>query len=291
MSADALQLWASRMLLRVRPEGRLSRVLVRHATGGPRAQPVAELDVDDRLRSAEALAAEIRGIAEADAKGFGGMEQRYVAQGFYGSSAEPAPDRCAFRIHNDYEDGADAVFDGSDPSAKTLLKQLMTHNEVLMRTVVAAMPQIIQQHQSLLNSAHDRIAKLEQREATVRDMYEDLSDRRHQREIEVREQDRVEQRDKALLGKVDLLLPVVLSKLQGGAPARLSLSSGAGGKDAWHQMLEGLFEDLTEEQLRQVQTILKPEQVIVFLELYKVSKYGGGAPPPAPSNESNGGMS
>lgn len=271
--------WASRMLMRVRPEGRLSRVVVRHSgAGGGRSASVAEIDVEHGVATAEGLGAAIYKAARDDADGLGGMVQRYAVVGFFGASAEPAPDRLVLRVHND-EDGPGAPSGGFDSEGATpsgLMSQLMRHNEALMRVVVGSIPQIVSHHQASLNQAHERIAQLEARELRTRELNEELSDRKHARELEAREQDRREQRDKALLNKLETVLPIVVSKLAGGGagPPRLTAS-----RSPVETMMLTLFETMKDEEFERTLATLSPEHKLLALEIYKTLKFPGGSTP------------
>lgn len=280
--------WARRMLMRVRPEGRLSRVVIRHAgAGSVRSASVAEVDVNPAEATAEGLASAIYQAARDDAEGLGGLVQRYACSGYFGASAEPGPDRLIVRIHND-EDGpgaAPAGFESEGATPVGIVTQLMRHNESLMRVVVGTIPQIISHHQALLGQAHERIAALEVRETRTRELHEELSDRKHARELEAREQDRVEARDKVLLQKLESVLPVVLSKL-GGGPPQLTASRPS----PIEAMIFGLFESLDDEKFNDLLKVFSPEQKLVALEIYKQLKFpGGGEPPPQVMINGSGG--
>lgn len=269
--------WASRTLMRVRPEGRLSRVVVRHSGANTARMPsVAEIEIDAATARAEDVADGIMRAAREDAAGFGGT-QRYVVCGYFGSSAEPGPDRLIVRIHSDEDTPSSAAaFESEGPTPTGVMAQMMRQNEALVRIVVGSIPHIVGQYQALATHQAEQIRELRDRETRTRELFEDLSDRKHTRELEAREQDRIETRDKLLLQKLETVFPVVLARLGGQAAPRLTESPRA--IDA---MVLSFFESLDDERFQKLLAMLDPEQKILVLEVYKQLKFPGGGEPAA----------
>jgi len=279
MSKSAVERWTSKMLLKMGPEGAsLSRIVIRHATGGSRAPAVGEVSVDAARHNATKLAAEVWELAEGDAEGLGGLVQRYVAHAYFGACEEPDPNRCTIRVQREEEEGASGL-DSEPADARGMVAQSMRHNEALARISLGASQGIFNQMTRLIEMQGQQLAEAHTRMAEMREAAEDVTDRRLEREAMRRAEEREDKRDAALLGSLQALVPIVLSKLAGGgAPA-------PGAQRPEDMVVNQLLGSITPDQLAKLQGILKPEQVLLFLSAYEnrvLDQQAPAAPAPAP---------
>jgi hypothetical protein len=103
-----------------------------------------------------------------------------------------------------------------------------------------------------------RIHELEERHEKVLTMYEELLSMKHQREMETLRAQNSERRKDHLLDKLDMLIPIVMSKV---IPAAKTPALG-------EELMRQLLKSLTRGQLSALVGHLSPEQAALIHEIY-----------------------
>jgi hypothetical protein len=153
-----------------------------------------------------------------------------------------------------------------------LLGQLMRHNESDQKSisgqfsaVFAAYEQLLAARDRIIEQRDKRIAELEARELKVFEMYERLSAADHERNVEIHRLDQQDKRTEYAVQKLDLLLPIIGSKVG----ARF-LGDGHGGSLPLfgEEMLRQFLRSLDDAQVANIVSSLRPEQAAIVGELY-----------------------
>ena len=238
--------------------GRCARLQLFHLAGRQRCLRTwsfAEAFEEDQI---ELLAAEIIDCAQQEAGVLGGS-QRFSLCAYYAQYPEHVGESKAFaRQGGGAEDGAEV--DSEGPSEKGLLSQLMRHNEANARSVVQSSQQLLKAQAQMVDSLSARLAHMDDTHLKYVQTTESLLSERHIRDLATKEH---ELRAKAWsegFDKLNLLAPVIVNKLAGQKilPEPTSVVN---------EMVGGFVESLSSEQLASLGGTLKPEQMIVVLNL------------------------
>jgi len=246
------------------------------------------------------LAEEILGRAARDARHFRG-EQSYVVAAGSDDSGEGMVTTTV-----SVAGGRDADERGLNielANSAGLLSQLMRHNECDQKAisgqfsaVFAAYDQLIAARDRIIDQRDRRIAELEARELKVFEMYENLSTSEHERHVEIHRLEQQDKRTEYAVQKLDLLLPVIGSKLG----SRILGDGKAGGQPLFgEEMLRQLLKSLDDTQVASIVSTLRPEQAAIVGELYlayaeregKKPADAAGASAPAPAAPPSAGAS
>ena len=169
--------------------------------------------------------------------------------------------------------------------------QLMRHNEANMRVAIGQTVDIIGHYKDMLAARDRRIEDLERRNTEVATLYEKMTTLQHEREIEVMREERENRNHDFLREKLDLALPILLSKLarhangsaapaantnasskngEGAAEEATSSSSGESSVDHIYkeELLSKLLGSLSKVQIAKIAEVLTPEQQMAIHELY-----------------------
>lgn len=251
--------------------GRLTGFSIKHSSQGQKGSVVGEQKVDgltsdDISDCCDALL----NLIEDDAAGMGGM-QRYVIESHHDDSTEISA-RFALRIQG-YDPELDNMDsdDAEPPTKQGALSQQMRHNEVIMKTLVAGIGGAIQSLQRSTIRQSEMIETLmEQRFKDFASVEEAMS-RKHERDLELLEKSSDMERKDRLVEKSLTLLPAVVNRIAGG-----KIVDETSPKE---EMLRGLVETLSQEQLQAIARCLRPEQQIALLEMVKSfhERSGNGA--------------
>ena len=152
-----------------------------------------------------------------------------------------------------------AYFGLRDASLSGVTQQLMRHNEANARLAIGQTLDVISHYRNLLAAREKRIEELEAKYWKVADLYEQLTSMQHQRELEVMRMQQADKRQEFLKDKLDMLAPVLMSKVMPGASR-----SGALGEELVRQFLKSL----SPKQMEAIVGALSPEQAAVINEVY-----------------------
>ncbi len=239
--------------------GTLCKFTIKHSAQGSKGSAIGEhrvekMSTDDVRDCVNAL----DNMVNDDASGMGGI-QRYVIEAWHDEADSPSA-RFTMRVEGFDPDIEGVDSDDAEPPTKAgALGQQMRHNEIIMKTLVAGLGGAIQslQRAAAVNAA--QVEKLmEQRLEDFRVVEEALS-HKHEREMEMMEHTGNMERKDRLIEKGLTLLPAVVNRIAGK-----NLVAAPSPRD---EMLKGLIETLTPDQLRGVAAQLNPEQQIVLVEM------------------------
>jgi hypothetical protein len=164
-------------------------------------------------------------------------------------------DRLFFTIDGDEDQ---AYFGQREANLSGVTTQLMRHNEANARLAIGQTLDVISHYKALLAAREKRIEELESKYWKVVELYERLTSMQHERELEVKRLEQADKRQEFLREKLDMLAPVLMSKIVPGA------NKGALGEELIRQLLKSL----SPEQMQTIVGALSPEQAAVINEVY-----------------------
>jgi hypothetical protein len=150
-------------------------------------------------------------------------------------------------------------FGARDANLSGVTSQLMRHNEASARLAIGQTLDVIGHYKALLAAREKRIEELETKYWKVAELYERLTSMQHERELEVMRIQQADKRQDFLREKLDMIAPVIISKVMPGAS-----KGGALGEELVRQFLKSL----SPAQMEAIVGSLKPEQAAVINEIY-----------------------
>lgn len=264
--------WLEKHLWDTREEGPVVKVVVKHLDANGRAGkeeiwshniPHEGDSVTLREEDVMDLINEMDMSCYDDAEGMAAGLQRYKIL-CYVKHKSNAHSRFTFSLAGDNQDVDDTGV--SEPATqKGLLGQLMRHNEAIMRTAVMSTNQNMAMMQRTIGRQNEHIEKLLEDRRETFEVTEDLKSQRHDRDLASTQMENQEKRYSEMFDKASLLLPAVVNRVAGKKLLPESVSP-------MQDMLKGLAESLTEEQLTKIMPTLMPEQQIALLEFMDMSQ-------------------
>jgi hypothetical protein len=269
-----MESWIRKQVLIDRPEGRCTRLVVKHVSGSRGGgNEIASIVVPDGVSGSDdwisSALSEIETSAHTDAGGLGGP-QKYMVYAFFSESESKPLARFPFLEHaTDSESEDDGELESEPPTTRGLTSQLMRHNEALMRTSVMGFSQMMGTLQRQLAKQADVIEKLVNEKFETLDTIEELLTKKQERDIEAKsatmKQDLMEEAGKKLL----LLAPMVVNKLVG----KTVLPQKSTPRD---EILRNFLGSLNQDQLMAMSGILSPEQQAAIMEIGDSLEKEGG---------------
>jgi len=251
--------WLSRELVKNRGADKpATRISLRHASPGTKGSSVEDIDLTERILSTDdlpTLAEEIVSRAQTDADGLGNI-QRYIVT-IYVKGEPRAVQRFPFRIRangDEFEEGAEEA-----PTMKGLTSQLMRHNEAMAKTLVHSVAGITQIMARRLESSDNTVARLTEQVYKNMELLEEAKSDQHARDMELLTTEAKETRTNQMFEKMAVLVPVIINRLAG--------QKVLNAEDPNAMMLKAFAESMTPEQFKQIQSTLKPEQLILLAQL------------------------
>ena len=165
-------------------------------------------------------------------------------------------DRYFFAVEGDQEQ---VGFGQREANLSGVTAQLMRHNEASARLAIGQTLDVISHYKALLTAREKRIEELETKYWKVAELYERLTSMQHERELEVMRIQQSDKRQDFLREKLDMLAPVIMSKIVPGAS-----KGGALGEELVRQFLKSL----SPQQMQAIVGALSPEQAAVINEVY-----------------------
>ena len=143
--------------------------------------------------------------------------------------------------------------------AASVVGLLMKHTHASAQLALGTTIDIVAHYKEESERKDARIRELEERQARVLTMYEELLSAKHERELEMLRATNSEKRKDHLLEKLDMLIPVAVAKVLPG-----------GGKNAalGEELMRQLLKSLSREQLGALVGHLNPEQAALIHEIY-----------------------
>ena len=207
-----------------------------------------------------------------------------VSYGVFAFRADtPGPvGRFVFRI----EAGSGWLAQADTPDERGLMAMLMRHTDSSARLSLGHSREIVDQYQTLLTQqqAHDqrlleqayaRIRALEARESEALELHEKLQSHTAERDAQLEALRRKDEMRKFALEKLGPIVPIMVAKLLGGAPANetsvppsVAAAARVASAHVGDELVDRLVQSLTPTQLGEVARLLTPEQLAIFGQLY-----------------------
>lgn len=234
-----------------RASGQCREIVLRHASSnGKIGSEVNRFEITEQHRSEEGVRAlfdDIMSMALADSAGYGQGVQVYHAQTFHGDSEKQSA-RFTFRVESDSE-GDEENEGSSEPANKQgLIAQQMRHNEVLMKTTMGSITQVINTMQRALARQTDRLESMERERWENMRAIEQIMGQNHERQLEIKKAESRERMMGELMGKLNVLLPVVAQKLLAPKNTRGDAAPSVVADDVIADSVKSLLESLDERQ-------------------------------------------
>lgn len=272
--------WIRKQVFVMLDGGKCRQLVMRHVTSASRTgQVVLKLDVPEDVDDNWVVTArdELSNTAQADSDGVGGM-QSYVIHSFHGEDETPTA-RFTIRMHGEAEVEDDNI--STEPPTKSgLLSQTMRHLEAVMRTSAIMQASALQTTQRIVGQQEQIIEKLVKEKFDNIDTVEALLSQKSEREIEqARAAHKMDIQDK-LVEKVNLLVPVIMGKIAGSGQKMLTA-----GQSPLEAQLGALADSFDTDQLNALQKVMRPEQLMVLLDMITQVKQKQQAAQSAPPDE------
>ena len=253
--------WMRRMLLSVDEEdGQCIKLVISHTTvSKKRGEEVGTIKIPKAVKDIDAFLNEkideIENATVVDADGIGGV-QSYQVQAFF-EKLEGAKSRYTFRIEADDDE---EEYKSEPPTQAGLTAQLMRHNEAQARTMTMTTGQVMaslsRQNTRLLEMAE----KVFEDKLKLIEAMEDLSTKKHERDIELRDQAFKQTMVEDGYKKLVMLAPILVNKFMG----KKLLPEQAGTMEI---MMARLMESIGPEQGEALSKILTPDQMAILMEI------------------------
>ena len=213
----------------------------------------------------DALGSEILERAQDDAASLFGR-QRYAVYAYYAARPEAVAESKVFTRDGGGAEGEEGEeVDSEGPTFRGVMTQFMRHNETNFRTAVLASNHAIKSLSDQNKMYADRLLAIEGRHMEVVAAYEGILSERHIREQATRESEFKMRLYGEAFDKLRVLVPVVVNKFA-GAPIMPASTT------AEKEMLRSFALSLKPEQLKDLSTVLTPEQMIVVLDIWNESQ-------------------
>lgn len=226
-------------------------------------------DNEPRPRIEEQLNA-ITAQAELYANGIADGTVRFMLQAFHGTNHVPWGAKFPFYIVARSPEADTRSFGASEPATQAgLLSQLMRHLERREEMLTKTLDSTNRIMGKIMSDKDQRLQLFEGRHHDTIKLYEDLLDRKHDRELTAlyrgREDDRRDKAWKLLFS----ILPIIGSKFLDPKLAMALPAQVTDGGPAMHMVRE-LTKSLREEQLPALMGALDQEQMLMLFELHKM---------------------
>lgn len=142
----------------------------------------------------------------------------------------------------------------SEPATMAgITKQLMRHNEALMKGTAQGYAHIVEHLTKQLDVAYARIEQLEKNHLKVTQLSEEISSAQTERDLLIEKQRADHERKKSIVAKLSLLIPVIIAKMS-GKPLQSTIDP----------TIQEFARSIDSDQLAKLTSILKPEQQLAL---------------------------
>jgi hypothetical protein len=220
-----------------------------------REWPIApELDVDG-------LAEEINGRICEEARVLRGPTV-YLLFGFKPGSYDYF-DRKIIRMEGIGASPDTLLGETEQPDPRGIVSQMMRHNEASVRISLGQTLAIVEHYKGILGERDARIAALEEKLAQIGELQHELVSMQHEHNLDMVREKRVERKHAFVRDKLDMLAPVLMSKVLGtGTPKGQGSIFG-------EELLRQFLKSLQPKQYAAITNALNPEQVVTLHTIYE----------------------
>jgi len=246
--------------------GVCEKIILRHmrVDGGAGSEVYTYLaDDDPSLMDPGAFEILINEIAQASAdhaNGFAAGVQRYSLFSYF-SLLQTSPSNFPFYVQGETPEAVSADGVPTEPATKEgMIAMQMRHNDAILRTSVMAMGGVVATLQKMNSRLADQNEHLVDDRLNNLKLVEDLMSAKHERELDVRKQEKQFAITGELLDKVKVFIPFMVNKMAGSKimPEPTTPES---------LLVRSIVETLTPQQMEGLKHILRPEQTIALLEV------------------------
>jgi hypothetical protein len=150
--------------------------------------------------------------------------------------------------------------------ARGLVSQMMRHTEASARIALGQTLEIVEHYKSISKERGERVISLEEKQMQVIELFERLISLQHERDLATIRERRADKKHDFVREKLDMLTPVLMSKVLGAGDPKGS------GSLMGEELLRQFLKSLKSEQMRAIWSALSPEQAATMFELY--DRYG-----------------
>ena len=255
---------------------RVTQIVVGHKNSDGKTQTIDAIQFADEQPLMEANDAyqQVNDSSTAWAENSGEGMHYFVLQMFHGKEQVPWDSAFPFMMMGRSPDAeiGEFGFSSEGPTGKGLMGQLMRHNEVLqgnfMKTVEFNQRFLVH----VISQQGMRLDTMEKRHWDSVQLYEDLLDRRQERELKNLTENSKMVRMNRLYEVLYAIIPVIGAKVLGGNMAVGVLPKEIKNGGPAMDLVRSIMHTVTDEQIPNLMSTLKPDQVAAFMELYNMIK-------------------
>ena len=244
----------------------------------PERWPLKRNESDGTTLRADAqdLAALIAQSAQMWATGISGGKQRF----FVSFTDAKDLELCSYGFACAGDQHGSGPFTSESPNLAGVTSQLMRNQDRILDRALGGTDRLIEHLLSDISRKQARIDELEKRHLHAMGLVEEMSSLRDYRAMEQLRLEKSENRKDMVLEKLGILVPTLVKKL-----------SGAQASAATDPQLAAFLKSITPEQLNSLSRTLRPEQLIVVLDLLRdfADDNAGKSDPEEPSTKSSKG--
>lgn len=271
MSIDPIKLsdWLRRAVLNPKLP-RIRQIEICQAFPGRELKTVSVLDWDEKeaIPKIEEILIDVTDRCNSYAEGKAEGTIRFEIQAYHGTISSPWGTVFPCYIVARSPEAETASFGQSEPATgQGLLAQLMRHIEKREETSVKAMDVVHRMYSKTIGDLQTKVELFESRHFDTIKLYEDLLDRKHDRELTALFRGREDERKAKIWDLVMSLGPMIASKFLDPRLVAAMPSQITNGGPAM-AMVRQLVKTIRPEQLPQLMQTLSTEQSMILMELH-----------------------
>jgi len=251
---------------------KVKQIVLNHwfASGDMKPAHVWDWSPEEAIPRVEELIEEVTSKSSDYANGIADGTVRYMLEAYHGDGINPWGTRFPFHVVARGPEAETAAYGQSEPATGAgLLGQLMRHLERKDEQMNRMIETVGKQQNKIIGDLQGRLGVFESRHLDTVRLYEDLLDRRHERELNAVYRYKKDAREAKGWDLLFSLGPVVASKFLSPAMAAALPGQITDGGPAMH-IIRQLMKSLKEEQLPALMQDLEPDQVVMLMELHKI---------------------
>jgi hypothetical protein len=186
----------------------------------------------------------------------------YVMFGFKPGAFEYS-DRKIFRIEGIGANPDSLLGETEQPDTRGIVSQMMRHNEASARISLGQTLGIVEHYKAILRERDARIAALEAKLEQVGELQHEIVSMQHERTLDLIREKRVDKRTAFVREKLEMLTPVIMSKVLGAGTPKGS------GSIFGEEVLRQFLKSLGPQQFAAITGALNPEQVVALYEIFE----------------------
>jgi len=255
---------------------RVTQIVVGHKNADGKTQTIDAIQFQEEVPLIEAMDAyhQLNESSTTWAENSGEGMHYFVLQMFHGKESVPWDSAFPFMMMGRSPDAevGEFGFSSEGPTGKGLMGQLMRHNEALqgnfMKTVEFNQRFMIH----LIQQQGHRLDTMEKRHWDSVQLYEDLLDRRQERELKNLTENAKMVRMNRLYEVLYAVIPLIGAKVLGGNMAMGAIPKQLTNGGPAMDLVRSIMNTVSDEQIPGLMGLLKPDQVAAFMELYNMVK-------------------